>query len=75
MWKNNQIFEKAFRETERGRIEGNKEVHIKLEEPILIGNKGKENSGRFELGKFGALGYKEVLKSRYCIGDGKKRSI
>ena len=33
----------------------------------MVGNKGKENSHRFELNKFGALRYKETLKPRYRI--------
>ena len=43
-------------------VEGNKEVCIKLREPLLVGSKGEENFGRFELGKFGNFGCKEVLK-------------
>ena len=51
--KNNQIFEEAFKEREIGRVEGNKEVYVKLREPILVESKGEENSRRFELWKFG----------------------
>ena len=51
--KNNQIFEEAFKEREIGSVEGNKEVYVKLREPILVGSKGEENSHRFELWKFG----------------------
>ena len=59
MQESNQIFEETFRKRERGRVEGNKEVYVKLMESILVGNKEEENYGRFELGKFGALGCKE----------------
>ena len=51
------------------------ELKVKFGEPILIGTKGKENFGRFEPGKFWALGCKDVLKSRYCIGDSKERDV
>ena len=47
--KNNQIFEEAFKERERGKVEGNKKVYVKLREPILVGSKGEENSCRFKL--------------------------
>ena len=60
---------------ERGRVEGNKEIYIKLGELILVKAKEKKNYGRFEPGKFGALGCKEILKSIYCIGDSKERDI
>ena len=59
MQESNQIFEETFRKRERGRVEGNKEVYVKLRESILVGNKEEENYGRFELWKFGALGCKE----------------
>ena len=59
MQESNQIFEESFRKRERGRVEGNKEVYVKLRESILVGNKEEENYGRFEPGKFGALGCKE----------------
>ena len=59
MQESNQIFEETFKERERGRVEGNKKVDVKLREPILVGNKEEENYGRFEPGKFGALGCKE----------------
>ena len=39
MQESSQIFEEPFRERERGRVEGNKEVYIKLREPIPIGSK------------------------------------
>ena len=51
--KNNQIFEESFKERERGKVEGNKKVYVKLREPILVGSKGEENSCRFKLWKFG----------------------
>ena len=41
----------------------------------MVGSKAEENYVRFESRKFRALGYKEVLKSRYCIGDSKERDI
>ena len=41
----------------------------------MVGSKGEENYVRFESRKFRALGYKEVLKSRYCIEDRKKNGI
>ena len=41
----------------------------------MVGSKGEENYVRFESRKFRALGYKEVLKSRYCIEDRKKNDI
>ena len=47
--KNNQIFEESFKERERGKVEGNKKVYVKLREPILVGSKGEENSCRFKL--------------------------
>ena len=40
---------KYFKERDIGRVEGNKEVYVKLREPILVGSKGEENSHRFEL--------------------------
>ena len=81
MQESNQIFEKAFRERDRGRVEGDKKkVYVKLREPTLVGSKGEENSSRFESRKFGALSYKkefqntalemvgkETLKPGYCI--------
>ena len=42
MQESNQIFEEAFRERKRGRVEGNKEVYIKLGELILVESKGEE---------------------------------
>ena len=40
MQESNQIFEKAFKERERGRIlEGNKEVYVKFREPIMVRSK------------------------------------
>ena len=41
MQKNNQIFEKDFKEMERGRVEGNKKVYVKLRKLILVENKGE----------------------------------
>ena len=41
MQESNQIFEEPFRERERGKVEGNKEVYIKLREPIPVGSKGE----------------------------------
>ena len=64
-----------LRERERGRVEGNIYIYIKLRKLILIGSKGEENFIRFESGKFKALVYKEVLKSIYCIGDNREKGI
>ena len=41
----------------------------------MVKAKEKKNYGRFEPGKFGALGSKEILKSIYCIEDSKERDI
>ena len=64
--------EGRFEGRAEGRVDDDKEVEVKLREPLLVGSKGEEYSGRFEPGKFGAPGCKGALKPGYCIGGCKE---
>ena len=51
-----------------GKVVDDKEVEVRLREPVLEGSKGGVTSGKDELSKLAGAAGKGALKLGYCIG-------